>query len=230
MDVILSVRQNISDTFEAHYLLVMFFGIIFYCCDGFFPLHFSAKVNFLMSSDSKSTLRNHLILATLMLVSSFDNVFGGSFPLNVTSISEEPPLFNTNWIWSALIFASFKFRALGKPSSTYISFCIMWLISGNSTAGIRAVSTSSLSDWIPFDVTSNIKMSWSLYFRYLTVVKLILPYVPTKATMFFLQLYKLYIFLMPAGKPISWIDQRIMVQSVCSYHSSPLLRFAWGLY
>ena len=102
MDVILSVRQNISDTFETHCLLLMFAGIVLYCYDGFFPLHFSTKVNFLMLSDSKSTLGNHLIPATLMLVSSFNNVFGGSFSLYVTSFSEEPPLFNTNWIWSAL--------------------------------------------------------------------------------------------------------------------------------
>ena len=44
--------------------------------------------------------------ATLMLASSFVNVAGESFPLNVTPFSENPPLFNTNWIWSALIIES----------------------------------------------------------------------------------------------------------------------------
>ena len=88
------------------------------------------------------------------------------------------------------LFASFEFRALEKPSSTYIFLCIIWLSSGNSTTDIRAVSSSFLSDWISLDFTSYIKMSWSLIFRYLTVAKLILPYVPMKAPIFFLQLNK----------------------------------------
>ena len=93
MDLILPVRPNISYRFETHWLRVMFVGIICYCCDGFFPLYLLVKVNFLMSSDNKSTFCNHLIPTTLML----DD---GYFPLNVTSFSEEPPLFHSNWISS----------------------------------------------------------------------------------------------------------------------------------
>ena len=147
--VILPVRSNISNTFETQCLLVRFVRMIFCCCDGFFRLHFLAKFNSLMSSDDKSSLGNHLIPASLMLALSFDNVFGGSFPLNVTPFSENYPLFDTNSISSTFVIASFKFCAPGKQSSTYIFFCIMLLTSGNSTVGMRAVSRSLLSDWFP---------------------------------------------------------------------------------
>ena len=136
----------------------MFAGMIFCFCDGFFPLHFLAKLNSLMLSDTKSSLGNHLIPATMMLASSFVNVAGGSFPLNVTPFSQKPPLFRTNSIWSALIIACFKFCAPDKQSSTYISFCTMWLTSGNSTADISAVSRSPLSDWLPLDFTPYINV------------------------------------------------------------------------
>ena len=91
-------KKYISDTFKTQCLLVMLAGMIFCCCDGFFPLHFLTKFNSLTSNYAKSLLGNHLIPATLMLALSFLNVVGGSFPLNVTHFSENPPLFRTNSI------------------------------------------------------------------------------------------------------------------------------------
>ena len=74
----------------------MFVGMIFCCCDGFCPLYFLAKFNSLISSDGKFSLGNNHISAKSMLALSLDNVVGGSFLLNVSPFSENPPLFKTN--------------------------------------------------------------------------------------------------------------------------------------
>ena len=76
--VILPVMSNISHTLETESLLVSFDGIILLVVVGFHPIIFLAKFIFLMSSKMTSSLGNHLIPATFMLLPSSDNDSGGS--------------------------------------------------------------------------------------------------------------------------------------------------------
>ena len=209
----------------------MLAGMIFCCCDGFFPLHFLTKFNSLTSNYAKSLLGNHLIPATLMLALSFLNVVGGSFPLNVTHFSENPPLFRTNSIWSALIIACFKFCAPDKQSSTYISFCTMWLTSGNSTADICAVSCSPLSDWLPLDFTPyiNVLITFSCCIFFCSQVHF--AKYTSESTSVLLVVEQCWTsFWHLCGNRFHELTSGLRFQPTCSYHSFPLLRCYWGLY
>ena len=208
----------------------MLAGMIFCCCDGFFPLHFLTKFNSLMSSDNKSSLGNHLIPATLMLTSSIINVAGGSFPLNVTPFSENLPLLSTNSIWSALIIAFFRFYAPDKQWSTYISCCTMWLISGNSTADIHAVSRSPFL--IGYHLTlHHISMSWLLFLQVPFCCQALFAIYTSESNNVLLTVGQCCTsFWHLCGNQFYELTSGLQFQPSCSYYSYPLLRCHWGLY
>ena len=229
IDVIFPVRPNIILKHSAFF--VMLAGMINCCCDDFFLLHFVAKSNPLMSSNSKSPLVSHASYIDAYFIiwkccwwiySTKPNLF-----------IQNPPLFNTNSICSAIFIAYFKFCAPDKQSSAYISFCTMWLTWGNSIADIRAVSRSPFSDWFPLYFTPyiNLQFAWSLSLQVSFCCKVQFAIYTSERTNVLLAVEQFCtLFWHLCGNQFYELTSGSRFQPICSCYSFPLLRWHWSLY
>ena len=161
----------------------MFAGMIFCCCDGFFPMHFWAKFNSFMLSDTKSSLGKHLIPAILMLALSFVNVAGRSFSLNVTPFSENIyPSVQCDWLQGILL-------------QIYVLFHVVPFLIGYHLT------------------LHHISMSWLLSLQVSFCCEAHFAIYNSESTSFLLVVEQCCTSFWNLWKPILWVDQRIMIST-----------------